>query len=161
MASQTRITLVFFACILSAMVGWGQPGARILDSKARLLDVLFPLDVPQRPYFLKMVLRYHDENTQLVVVVYPDKERYWIRKCEITKYSLADGEKTQLAESLSRLTTETTDEEVRGIAAKIKVEVSSFTIAPGIAEQVSRRVESYSDIACAGRSCVSRRVFRV
>ncbi len=58
------------------------------------------------------------------------KDRYWIRRCEVTKYSLADGEKTQLSESLSKLTPKTTDEEVRGIAAKLKVEVSRFTIAP-------------------------------
>ena len=130
MASQTRITLAFVACILSAIVGWAQPGDRILDSKARLLDVIFPIEVPQRTYFLKMVLRYDGEDTQLVVVIYSDKEKYWIRRCEVTKYSLADGQKTQLAESLSRLTPETTDEEVQGIAAKLKVEVTRFTIAP-------------------------------
>ncbi len=130
MASRACTTAVFLISVLSAMVGRAQPGDRTLDPQARVLDIIFPVEVPQRPYFLKMVLRFDKTSTQLVIVVYPDKERYWIRRCDVIKYVLPEAAKTQLSQSLSQLSPEASEDAVRASAAKLKVEVSRFTIAP-------------------------------
>lgn len=129
--SQTRKALTIFAFMIAPLSMNAQPGDRFLDPKARILDVLFPVDVLQRPYFLKLVLRFDEADTQLVIVVYPDKDKYWIRRCQVVTYSLANAAKAQLSESLPKLLSpEASDDAVRSVAANIKVEESRFAIDP-------------------------------
>jgi hypothetical protein len=130
MVSLTRKVAAMAAFALMAFAGNAQPGDRVLDPKARILDALFPVVVSQRPYFQKLVLRFDDADAQLVIVVYPDKEKYWIRRCEVTTYALNDAAKTQLSESLTKLSPEASDDAVRAIAAGLKVEVNRFAVAP-------------------------------
>jgi hypothetical protein len=98
--------------------------------KARVLNILFPLDVAPKPYFLKMVLRFSDSDTQLVVVVYPDKEKYWVRRCEITSYVLEGMGKGQLSQLISKMIAENPDVKEQAIAARLKVDVSRSSVAP-------------------------------
>lgn len=132
-----RMTLIcaLLSCILFATTATAQPGDRYLDMKARVLDVLFPLDVAPKPYFLKMVLRFSDSDTQLVVVVYPDKEKYWVRKCEITSYVLEGMGKGQLSQLISKMVAENPNVKEQEIAAKLKVDITRSSITP-------RRVKS-------------------
>lgn len=108
--------------ILSAATAKGQPGDRSLDMKARVLDILFPLDVVPEPYFAKMILRFGDSDTQFVVVVYPG------RKSELICYSLAGVSNGALSQMISKMVSENPDLKDQEIAAKLKVEVTRAPI---------------------------------
>lgn len=116
------VTCVLFAFILFAAIASAQPGDRNLDMKARVLDILFPLDVGPTPYFSRMVLRFGDSDTQLVVVVYPGG------KGELIRYSLAGLKEGELSQLISKMISENPDVTDRGIAAKLKVEVNRSPI---------------------------------
>jgi hypothetical protein len=130
-----RVLCALLLAILSAMVAVGQPGDRRLDTKARVLDILFAPEVPQKVYFLKLVLRFGDSDTQLVVVVYSDKEKYWLRRCEITSYSVAGMGKGQLSQLISRTLAENAAATDQEIAAKLRVDVSRFSVDPEALER--------------------------
>jgi hypothetical protein len=106
-----------------------QPGDRHLDMKARVLNILFPLDVAPKLYFQRMVLRFSDSDTQLVVVVYPDKDKYWVRKCEITSYALQGMGKGELSQFISKMVAENPNLQEQEIAAKLKVETTRSSVA--------------------------------
>ena len=127
-----RRTVVWGAliCVLLASVATAQPGDRYLVMKARVLDLVFPLDVAPRPYFMKMALRFSDSDTQLVVVIYPDKEKYWVRRCEITSYSLAGIGNNQLSQLISKMIAANPNVKEQEIAAKLRVDVSRFAVNP-------------------------------
>lgn len=122
------VTCALFSGVFLASTVSAQPGDRILDMKARVLDILFPVDVPQRPYFQKMVLRFSDSDTQLVVVVYPDKDKYWVRKCEILRYVVEGMGKGELSLFISKMVAENPNIKEREIAAKLKVDVTRSLI---------------------------------
>jgi hypothetical protein len=94
-----------------------------LDMKSRVLDILFPLDVA--PYFSKMVLRFSDSDTQLVVVVYPGG------KGELIRYSVAGVKGGELSQLISRMVAEKPKLTDREIAAKLKVDLSRWPVEPG------------------------------
>ena len=122
------IVYVFFSCILSAVMAIAQPGDRRLDTKARVLDLLFPLDVTPDPYLMKLTLRFGDSDTQFVVVIYPVYPVHPGGRSEIIRYSLAgmgDGELSQL---ISKMLAQNPDVTDREIAAKLKVNVSRSPI---------------------------------
>lgn len=127
MPSRRLATFVLLYCILMAATANAEPRDRYL-SKDRVLDVLFPWDVEPKVYFEKMVLRFGDSDTQLVVLVYPDKEKYWIRRYEVISYTLAGMKQGQLSEMISRMAAENPNVRAEEIAAKIKVEVSRLPI---------------------------------
>ena len=125
-----RIALAVLVCIAFGPTATAQPGDRHLDMKARVLDILFPLDAAAKPYFLKMVLRFGDSDTQLVVTVYPDKEKCWVRRCEITSYGSAGMGEDQLSQLIYKMTTENPQVKEQEVAAKLKVDVSRVSVAP-------------------------------
>jgi hypothetical protein len=47
------------------------------DLHDRVLDLLFPSDVESKPYRIKMVFRFHDDASQIVLVVYPEEILNW------------------------------------------------------------------------------------
>src|SRR5271168_3915393 len=117
------VTCALFSCILFAATASAQPGDRNLDMKARVLDILFPLDLGPTPYFSKMVLRFSDSDTQLVVVVYPGG------KGELIRYSLAGVKSGELSHLISKMVAEDPKVTDREIAAKLKVDVSRSPVA--------------------------------
>lgn len=113
------------SCVLFAATANAQPGDRRLDMKARVLDILFPLDVGPTPYFSRMVLRFSDSDTQLVVVTYPGG------KSELIRYSLEGVSSRELAHLISKMVAENPDVKAQEIAAKLKVSVSRSPIESG------------------------------
>src|SRR5271157_2883822 len=105
MSCRVALAVALLFCILLGTAS-AQPGDRDRNMKARVLDILFPLDAAERPYFLKMILRYGDSDTQLVVLVYPDRDKYWIRRYEMISYSLTEMGNGGLAEFISKVVTE-------------------------------------------------------
>jgi hypothetical protein len=130
MICRIAIACALFSSIFFTAKATAEPGDRYLNMKARVLDILFPLDVAPKPYFLRMILRFGDTDTQLVVVVYPDKEKYWLRRCEITQYALPGIGKNRLSQLIPRMVAENPDVKDQEIAAKLKVDVSHSSIDP-------------------------------
>jgi hypothetical protein len=112
---------LFSSFLLVATVS-AQPGDRHLDMKARVLDILFPLDVGPTPYFSKMVLRFSDSDTQLVVVTYSGG------KSELIRYGVAGTKSGELAHLISKMVAENPDLKEQDIAAKLKVDVNRLPI---------------------------------
>jgi hypothetical protein len=125
-----RRIFVLLTCVLFGAISVAQPAGPHLDMEARVLNILFPLDVSPKPYFSKMVLRFTDSDMQLVVLTYPDKEKYWIRRCEITSYSLEGMAKRDLDQFIYKMIAENPNVKEQEIAAKLRVRVTSYLIAP-------------------------------
>jgi hypothetical protein len=133
MFSRVGILTLLLVSPFSTLVGHAQPGYRQHNPAERVLDLAFPIDVPaaQKPYFVKMALRYWGADPeQFVIVIYSDSDKYWIRKCEITKYVFGSESKAKLPQVLSKLSADSSDEAVRAAAAQLNVEVSRYMIAP-------------------------------
>jgi hypothetical protein len=107
--------LLGFFSVISA---FAQPADRYLNIKARVLDLIFPLDVAPKPYFSKMILRYGDSVTQIVIVIYPGG------KSEIIHYTIS-GDLDRL---ISTMTSANPDVKEQEIAAKLKVTIRRSTI---------------------------------
>jgi hypothetical protein len=132
-----------------------QPGDRHLNMEARVLDILFPLDDVPKPYFLKMILRFSDSDMQLVIVVYADKEKYWVRRCEITRYTVAGMGKGQLSQFVSHMVAQNPNVTDQEIASKLKAEVTRSSVAP---QALNRALEELKTVrispALADRTAV-------
>lgn len=124
MTCRRAVACVLFSCILFAAMATAQPGDRYLDMKSRVLNILFPLDVSPKPYFLKMVLRFGDSDTQLVVVVYPVYPVNPGGRSEIIRYSLAGMGDGDLSRLISKMVAENPNVKDQDIAAKLKVNVA-------------------------------------
>jgi hypothetical protein len=122
MTCRIAVACALLSCILCTVPATAQPGGRYLDMKARVLDILFPLDVAPKPYFLKMILRFGDSDTQLVVVVYPGG------KSEVIHYSLTGMSSGELSQLISKMVAENPNVKEQEIAAKLKVDVSRSPI---------------------------------
>ena len=115
-------------CIAFAASDMAQPGDRSMNTEARVLDILFPLDVTPKPYFSKMILRYGDSDTQLVVIVYPPYPILPGGRAEVIHYSLEGMGDGQLSQLISRMETENPGVKDQEIAAKVKVKVTRSPI---------------------------------
>jgi len=122
MIYRIAVVCTLISCILSTPSATAQSGGRYLDMKARVLDILFPLDVTPKPYFSKMILRFSDSDTQLIVVVYPGG------KSELIRYSLSGMGNGKLSQLISKMVAENTNVTDREIAAKLKVDVIRSSI---------------------------------
>ncbi len=58
-------------CMFFARGASAQPGDRDMNTEARVLHLLFPLDVEPKPYLLKLAMRFGDSDTQVVIVFIP------------------------------------------------------------------------------------------
>jgi len=101
-----------------------QLGNSCRDIKARVLDLLFPLEVTPDLYLTKLALRFGDSDTQLVILIYPAYPVHPGGRAEVIRYSLAGMGKGQLSQLISRMVRENPDVRDREIAAKLKVDVS-------------------------------------
>lgn len=124
-----RRAAAFALCVFILVAGTVRAEARdrYLD-KARVLDILFPLDVEPKASLEMMILRFGDSDTQLVVVVYPDKDKYWIRRYDVISYTLRGMKEGQLSEMISKMGAENPSITAEEIAAKIKVDVARSPI---------------------------------
>ena len=94
-----------------------QPGDRHLVMKAQVLDALFTLNVEPKPYFLKMVLRFGDTDSQMTVVVYPG------RKSEMLRFRLAGLNRGDLERLVSKAVADNSQVKPGEIASTLNVDV--------------------------------------
>jgi hypothetical protein len=126
---------MLLSCVLTAATAAGREGSRHLDMKARVLDILFPLDVEPTPYFLKMTLRFGDSPAQLVIVEYPGG------KSELIRYELnkTGAEFSQLIAGMVAENPEVTEQQ---IAARLTVAVSRSPISDRQLEKALSQLKS-------------------
>ncbi len=114
---------VLFCCTAFTTESAAQPGDRHLNLEARVLNLLFPLDVSRtKPYVMKLVLRYGDSDTQLIVLAYPGG------KSEMVRFDLADMNRRGLSQVVSEAVAENPGVTDREIAARLKVNVTRSPI---------------------------------
>jgi hypothetical protein len=111
------VACTLLSCIFLIAPATAQSGDRGLDMKARVLDILFPLDIGTTTYFSKMVLRFSDSDTQFVLVT------YFGGKSELIRYGLAGIKSGELAQLISKMVAENPDLKEQDIASKLKVDV--------------------------------------
>lgn len=75
------LTILVVTCSLFPSNGVARPWIVHSDMKTRVLNTLFPLDPTQKPYFTRMVLRFSDSNSQIVVVVFPGGKDPLAKRC--------------------------------------------------------------------------------
>ncbi len=122
MTGHRNMAFTLLTYLLSAANVAAQPGDRYLDTKARVLDLVFPLDVTPKPYFRKLVLRYGDTDTQLVVVTYPGG------RSELISYTLAGMQSRDLSHLISEMVANSPDIKDREIVAKVKLSTTRARI---------------------------------
>lgn len=156
MQGKRILACVLASCVISAGTVNAQPGDRHLDMKARVLSLVFPIEVSAKPYDLRLILRYGDTDTQLVVVVHPGKE-YWQRRYDVFRYTLAGMKQDDLSHLISRM--EASDPKIgpQEIAAKLRVEVAESAIDPSL---LKKALSSLGDVrvspALPGRVCLDK-----
>ena len=128
MICRKAIVSVLFSCMLSATTATAQTGDRYMDMRARVLDLVFPLDFASEPYLQKLILRFGDSDTQLVVLVYPVYPVHPGGRSEIIRYSLAGMGDGDLSQLISKMVAENPDLKPQEIAAKLKVNITRSPI---------------------------------
>lgn len=92
------------------------------DVHQRVLDLLFPTNVESKPYYVKIVLRFHDAPSQIALVVYPGRESELIR-CSLDNINASD-----LSQFISKSLAENPQMNEAEIAAKVKVRTTRLPI---------------------------------
>jgi hypothetical protein len=116
--------------------GFAQPGNRQLDTKASVLDRLFPIDVTPQPYHLRMVLRFNDPESQLTVVIYPGG------RSEAISYTLADMKRGDLERLIEQVETETPEVTVSGLASRVQVNTERSLLDGKLVERALKRLRA-------------------
>jgi hypothetical protein len=115
MSSRPWSVFLMSVILLIGMNLSAQPGDRYLDRKSRVLDLVFPLAVEPKPYIQKLVMRFGDSNSQLVLITYPGG------KDELLRYTLAGVGDEGLSNWLSKIVQENPGISDQAIAAKLQV----------------------------------------
>jgi len=113
------------AVLLCVPPASANPGALDRDPLAvheRVLNVLFPTDVESRPYYVKLILRFHDDASQLALVVYPGGAS------ELIRSSLENMNASDLFQYVSKSLTENPQVNEGEIAAKVRVRTTHFPV---------------------------------
>jgi hypothetical protein len=101
-----------------------QPGAQEqneFDVNDRVLNVIFPLNVESKPYFVKLIVRFRDDPSQLALVVYPGGQSELIR-------SSPDGMHGSDYSLFIKKLTENPNANEAEIAAKVGVHTTRFPV---------------------------------
>lgn len=93
-----------------------------VDVQDRVLDLLLPMDVESKPYFVKIILRFRSDASQLALVVYPGREAELIRS---SLNGMNTSDLTQLVSEALAENPRVTDAE---IAAKVRVRTTRLPV---------------------------------
>lgn len=121
--------MVLAVLLVTTMTSLVSAGSK-LELKDRVLEELFPSTVGSEPYFVTVIARFKDSDTQLTITVYPG------RKSEIIQYRLAGMERGDLSKLIGRLHAENPDVTVREISDEVKVETSRMSVEYRVVEQL-------------------------
>lgn len=113
-----------------------QPGGRYLDTEARLLDRLLPLESEPAPFFLRMAMRFSDSASQLVIVVRPGGAS------ELLEYTVEGMGDNQLLSFIARQVAENPAISDQDIAAKLHVTVRRSAVDYGAISPWLKKLQS-------------------
>jgi hypothetical protein len=120
MTYRNAIACAAMLCVLFAPAKLDAQDRNPLDVHDRVLDLLFPLNVESKPYFVKLILRFHSDASQLALVVYPGGES------ELVRSTLDSMNARDLFQLVSRTLTENAHVNEEEIAVKVKVRTTHF-----------------------------------
>jgi hypothetical protein len=89
---------------------------------ADVLNLLFPLNVEAKPYYVKFILRFHDTDTQLALIVYPGGAS------ELVSFSLDNMKGSDLFKLISEMLVKNPAVQDEEIAAKVKVHTTRSAV---------------------------------
>ena len=115
MVYRAAIASVALLCLLSAPGRSQTPDRNSQDVYVHVSALLFPFDVESKPYYVKLIMRFHDDDSQLAIVVYPGGES------EIVRSTLDNMNGRDLLQLVSTTLTENPHVNEAEIAAKVKV----------------------------------------
>ena len=87
-----------------------------------VLNLLFPSNVESKPYYVKLILRFHDTDSQLALIVYPGGA------CELVSFSLDNMKGTDLFKLVSEMLVKNPGVHDEEIAAKVKVHTTRTAV---------------------------------
>jgi hypothetical protein len=131
MIFRTLFALAVAILSCGALCSNAQPADVRMDMKDRVLDLLFPLDTASSPYLSKIIMRFGDSDTQLVVLTYPAYPAHPGGRAELITYSIAGTGDGNLAQFISKMVAQNPKITDREIASKLKVDVGRTPIAYG------------------------------
>jgi hypothetical protein len=102
---------------IPVMIAMAQPGYDDLSLKARVLNLVFPSDPSFGPYYVKMILRFGDSDSQIAIIVHPGGNS------EVIQYRLAGMRKGDLDQLIGKMQEKNPNVREQEIAAKLKVDV--------------------------------------
>jgi hypothetical protein len=135
-----RALLVPFLLVLSAVAQSG--GGVPVDMKGRILDRLFRLDTASSPFLSKMVLRYGDSDSQLVVLTYPVYPVHPGGQAEMISYTITGMGSDNLSQFISKMAAQNPNVTDQEIAANLKVEVKRSPISYGALKRLLDELEA-------------------
>jgi hypothetical protein len=151
-----RAKLVFVCALGVGLIGSATAGAaRQLQTaeqtgpmngrdymRDRVLDALFPLDVPQRPYLWKVTLRFGDSATQIVAVVYSNRLTNFETRCDLIRFSLDGLGPGELDAYIERMTRANPRIAARDIAGTLRVKRTTTPIEPSTLDSALAELRS-------------------
>ncbi len=110
--------------------------------KDRVLDVLFPMEAPTSPFLTRLIMRFGDTDTQLVVLTYPVYPAHPGGRAEVIRYSITGTGNGNLSEFIARMVAQRPDVTAPEIAEKLKVNVTHFAINYDALERSMKELEA-------------------
>jgi hypothetical protein len=93
-----------------------QRGRGYLETKGRVLDLVFPTDGDREPYYRKLVLRFEDSDSQITVLI------HYGGGAEVIRYSLKGLDDSKFSRLIMDMVDETSPITEQELAAKLKID---------------------------------------
>ena len=142
MTCRKALICALLICVLSAPAIPQTRGRGVSEVYSDVLNVLFPMDVESKPYYVKFILRFHDTESQLALIVYPGTES------ELVSHSLENVKGQDLYTLVSEMLDKNASVKAEEIAAKVRVRttrsaVDYKAVEPALNELKSIRISPY------------------
>jgi hypothetical protein len=115
------IMCLLFVLLLTLQAN-AQPWNRHLNMKAQILDRIFPLSVESTPYYIKIVMRFGDSDSQFIIITYAGG------LSELYQYTLDGMNNGALDEMIRKMEKENPDIKVEDIVSKLKVKINRSSL---------------------------------
>lgn len=122
MISGKAVVCALLLCALSAPATPQTRERNPSEVYSDVLNLLFPLNVESKPYYVKFILRFHDTDTQLALIVYPGGAS------ELVSVSLDNMKGNDLFKLVSEMLAKNSSLRDEEIAAKVKVQTTRTAV---------------------------------
>jgi hypothetical protein len=116
------VVCALLICVLSEPAAPQTTNRNPSEVDSDVLNLLFPLNVESKPYFVKFILRFHDTDTQLALIVYPGGAS------ELVSFSLDNMNSGDLFKLVSEMLAKNPSVRDEEIAAKVGVQTTRTVV---------------------------------